>query len=515
MTIASPVNLRIAIIGAGPAGLVTARWLRARGMAPVIFEASDDLGGQWNPNGGHSATWPGMVTNTSRIMTAFSDMDHMPGTPTYPSREDMHAYLGRYADRFGLRHAIRFGARVDRLAAAPRGGWVIQSVRNGQAQAETFDRVVIATGRHQSGDIPAVPGLETFAGKLGVNHSSQYAGPDRLRDASVLVAGCSISALEIAVQLAGAGARVTVAYRRQRYVLPKLMAGVPTEHALFTRAAALADARLPMAEAGAALKAQVLKASGSPEQYGAFAPDPDIFAAGVTQCQGFLPAVAEGRIAVRPWIAGVRGREVRFADGREDRFDGIFFGTGFSLSLPWLDPEIARTIELGPQGMTLFADSFHPELAGLAFVGLYDLVGPYLPVLELQARYVAGCWGDEGAMPTRAEMQAGLIEARAARNGPPARPMNMVALGFARRAGVEPRTETRPELERALLFGPLSAVSFRLDGPDPLPDAARRTLGAASAFGAIRGGDFTAEEEALLGLLFRPEASAPRQLVEG
>ncbi len=469
MTHPSASRPSVAIIGAGPAGLVTARWLKARGFAPVLFEASRDLGGHWNPNGLHSATWPGMVTNTSRVMTAFSDLDHPPGTPTYPGREDMHRYLDRYSDRFGLRPAIRFGTRVELLAPAEAGGWEIRS------------------GRYLRGTIPQVPGLETFSGKFGTGHSGQFSGVARYRDASVLVAGCSISALEIATTLAQAGAQVTISYRRQRYVLPKLIAGVPAEHVLFTRAAALEGARGPAA-AAAGLKAQILQAAGTPEQYGALEADPDVFAAGITQCQGFLPAVAEGRIAVRPWIASVSGRSVRFADGREGDFDSLLFGTGFALSLPWLSPEIARTVELSAQGLTLFADSFHPDLDGLAFVGLYDLVGPYFPVLELQARYIAGCWDTPELMPAPAEMAEGLTAAQ------PARPMNMMALDFAQRAGVEPQIPRRPSLEQALLFGPLSPVSFRIDGPDPLPCAEEMTLAAARAFGAVHGPGYTPEQ---------------------
>ncbi|WP_417674378.1 flavin-containing monooxygenase [Pseudodonghicola sp.] len=507
MTKISPIRPSVAIIGAGPAGLVTARWLKALGFTPTLFEASSDLGGQWNPNGLFSATWPGMVTNTSRVMTAFSDLDHPAGTPTYPSREAMHAYLGRYSEMFGLRPDIRFGTRVEQLGRSPLGGWTIHSSRGGESQREAFDRVVVASGRHLEGCIPQIRGMETFSGKFGIAHTSQYPGAERYRDTSVLIAGCSVSALEIATHLAQSGTQATIAYRRQRYVLPKLIAGVPTEHVLFNRAGALAGERLTPVAAAAGLKAQVLKAAGAPDQYGAFAPDPDVFAAGVTQCQGFLPAVAEGRITVKPWIESIIGSEVRFCDGSKGRFDGILSGTGFKLSLPWLAPEIADAIDLDAQGMTLFADSFHPDLDGLAFVGLYDLVGPYLPVLELQARYVAGCWATPGAMPSAAEMAAGLAEARLARQGPPARPMNMVALGFARRAGVEPRLEQRPGLERALLFGPLSPVSFRLDGAGALPDAEDRTRKAAAAFGAITEPDYTAEEALLRAVITaQPEA---------
>ncbi|MTH36482.1 NAD(P)-binding protein [Paracoccus limosus] len=474
---------RVAIVGAGPAGLVAARWLRAQGFEITLYDAAEDIGGQWNPAGVHSATWPGMVTNTSRVMTAFSDLDHRPGTATYVRREDMHAYLDRYCTRFQLRQHMRLGTRVEHLARADRGGWELSLRHDGQSRIEHHDRVVIASGRHQLGSIPRVAGLGTFAGKFGVAHTSQFSGAALYRDASVLIAGCSISALEIATLLAQTGVQVTICYRRQRYVLPKLIAGVPTEHALFTRAAALAAAKSPAA-AASALRAQVIQAAGRPEQYGALPADPDIFAAGLTQCQGFLPAVAEGRIAVRPWIAQAQGRAVTFADGSTGEFDGILFGTGYELSLPWLAPEIAETVELTAQGMTLFADSFHPDLDGLAFLGLYDLVGPYLPVLELQARYIAGCWKHGGAQPTRAEMQAGIAAARRM-SGPLTRPMHVMALEFARRAGVEPDPARHPDLAHALLSGPLSPASFRLEGPDSLPDARERVLAAASAFGAV------------------------------
>jgi cation diffusion facilitator CzcD-associated flavoprotein CzcO len=47
---------QVAIVGAGPGGLAAAKWLKQYGFEPVIFEQSDDIGGQWNarasPSGG-------------------------------------------------------------------------------------------------------------------------------------------------------------------------------------------------------------------------------------------------------------------------------------------------------------------------------------------------------------------------------------------------------------------------------------------------------------------------------
>ncbi|MDI6838621.1 MAG: dimethylaniline monooxygenase, partial [Rhizobiaceae bacterium] len=124
------------------------------------------------------------------------------------------------------------------------------------------------------------------------------------------------------------------------------------------------------------------------------------------------------------------------------------------------------------------------------------------------ARWISYCFAGVAPMPSQAEMAEGVARARAMRAGPPAVPMHVAALGFARNAGVDPDLSARPDLERALLFGPLSAVSFRLDGADALPDAALRVQGAAAAFGAVTHPAFTAEEQAIRGLVRREALSS-------
>ena len=76
--------------------------------------------------------------------------------------------------------------------------------------------------------------------------------------------------------------------------------------------------------------------------------------------------------------------------------------------------------------------------------------------------------------------------------------MNVVSLQFARAAGVEPSLERWPHLAMPLLFGPLSPVSFRLEGRDALPDAPTRVAAEAAAFGCVApGGPTTAQCEQL------------------
>ncbi len=488
----------VAVIGAGPSGLASAAWLKKRGFAPTLFEAANRLGGQWNSASRASGVWRGMRTNTSRVLSAFSDLDHARDTPVYPSQADMLAYLERYAETQGITDAIRLSTNVERLARAAGGGFLLRSRCGGNAREQFFPRVVIASGRYNAPLIPDVDGLSGFSGAGGVIHSFHYNGAETFAGMDVLVAGCSISALEIASELAQMGARsVTVTYRRQRYILQKLSAGVPTEHVAFTRFAALAGSVLPLEALATGLKEFTLSTAGSPEQYGALTPDENILAAGLSLSQTFLPLVAEGRIRVRPWMESVRGCTISFADGAQQEFDAIVMGTGYGLSLPFLDAEIAEAIGLGAGGsLRLHHQTFHSDLDGLAFAGLFAQVGPYLPVLELQARWIAYAWSGTVPAPTVGEMRESMAWADAEAGGPSEFPMHALATLFATMAGVEPDLARWPELERALLFGPLSPASFRLQGPDALPDAPERTRMAAAAFGAIREARMTAEERA-------------------
>ena len=107
---------RVAIVGAGPAGLVTARFLKVQGFEATLFERRARVGGQWDRTAANSAIWPDMRANTSRIMTRFSDLDYPDGVPAFPQNEQVRAYLEAYAEAFDLLPAARFGTTHARTA---------------------------------------------------------------------------------------------------------------------------------------------------------------------------------------------------------------------------------------------------------------------------------------------------------------------------------------------------------------------------------------------------------------
>jgi dimethylaniline monooxygenase (N-oxide forming) len=482
----------VGIIGAGPAGLATARYLASEGFEPVLFEQGATIGGQWSGDRGRSGVWPSMRTNTSRILTAFSDLPQANAAQVYPSNPMIREYLCAYAERFSLTSRVQLRTPV--VALERRSGarpWLIRTPSGERA----FAHVIVATGAFQRWTLPDVRGLASFSGAGGVAHTYQYADADSFRGQRVLVAGGAISALEIASDLAMAGAaRVTVTVRRQRYVLPKLAAGRPSDHIVFTRYHALAEEAFSAERVDRMYTETVLRLAGRPEYYGAPATHDTVAQAGITLCQHFLPLVAEGRIDVRPWMTDIHGQLIRFSDGDTGEFDAILFGTGFELHLPFLAPDIRDTLGLDAKHLDLHLRTFHPALPGLAFAGLWDQAGPYFPPIELQARWIAYSWSGAVPAPSQDEMTAGVAASRARRGLPQKGRMNVVSLQFARAAGVEPSLARWPRLAMPLLFGPLSPVSFRLEGRDALPDAPARVADEAAAFGSVPPGSPTATQ---------------------
>ena len=128
---------RVAVIGAGAAGLASARWLVDAKLEPVVFERTNAVGGLWRPDTG--LAYPSLRTNTSKQTTAFSDLPFDDALPDHPYRDDVLAYLERYADLVGVRPRIRFGRAVAAVRATGDGeGWTVDG--------EAFDGVVVASG---------------------------------------------------------------------------------------------------------------------------------------------------------------------------------------------------------------------------------------------------------------------------------------------------------------------------------------------------------------------------------
>ena len=108
----------VIVIGAGWSGLMAAKYCLAEGLRTVVLEGRDEIGGVWaytadERYGGVTKT---THTTSSRCVTEISDFPMPDDYPSFPSHEQIRAYLEAYCTRFSLTGHIRFKQRVTRVA---------------------------------------------------------------------------------------------------------------------------------------------------------------------------------------------------------------------------------------------------------------------------------------------------------------------------------------------------------------------------------------------------------------
>lgn len=439
---------RVAVIGAGASGLVSAKWLAAAGLEPTVLERSDRLGGVWTYDeslpGGGSPSYRSLVTNVSRQKTHLSDHELPDGLADFPARADVLAWLESYARRFDLRRRIRFGSPVGTVERQ-EGGW--------RVDGEGFDAVVVASGLFSRPLVPAVQGLGSFRGR--VMHAATYRHPDELGDLDVIVAGSGSSGADIAVELAPTS-RVTLSVRDVASVVPKTVAGRPLDHLLTRR-----FERRPAAERRR-LRAEAVaveyRRRGLPHPERWPAPLATLVPGRVpTPSEQLAESVLTGRIGLRPGIASVDGEQVVFSDGTRTKADLLVFATGYALELPFLPPGLLPVRD-GAE-VDLYRRVWHPEVDGLACVGLCRVSGAVPPIAEIQARWVAQVLSGAAALPPAEERRREIAERRARHAAAGTEYMRAPFLGYLDE--VAELIGARPSDEAALLDSVVSATQYR------------------------------------------------------
>jgi dimethylaniline monooxygenase (N-oxide forming) / hypotaurine monooxygenase len=425
---------RVAVIGAGAAGLTSARWLIEAGLAPTVFERTGAVGGLWRPDTG--LAYRSLRTNTSKQKTAFSDLAFDAALPDHPYRDQVLAYLERYADVVGIRSHIRFGRAVRAVSPAP-SGWTVDS--------EAFDAVVVATGLFARELEPPLRDRERFGGTIV--HSRDYRDPTAFTGKDVVVVGAGSSGADIAVELAGVARSVSVAVRDVPTFTPRYHRGRPFDHRS-TRLAGMLPARIWRWRARRVLNAEYARRG---LRLGRLSRK-------TTPGSDLLDELSTGRITMRPALVGLDGTGAVFADGTRVDADAIVLATGYTHAFPFLQAGIPATFE---GALALYRLVFPPGVPSLAFVGMTRVSGPVFPVAELQARWVAAVFAGRASLPAadamRAEIETRIRRARAIGDDQMRVELLPYLDDIASRIGARPSVLRHPRL----LVSPVSARDYR------------------------------------------------------
>ncbi len=134
--------MNIAIIGAGPAGIISARNAIKAGHSVVLFEKNTRIGGIWNPWSG--GAYRNACMQNSRYTFHYTGFPHG-DIDEFPGVEQVFRYLSAVAGEDALRESTRLNTEVVSLRK-DAGHWVIRCASEGKDTEDIFDRVIIATG---------------------------------------------------------------------------------------------------------------------------------------------------------------------------------------------------------------------------------------------------------------------------------------------------------------------------------------------------------------------------------
>lgn len=390
--------MKVCVVGAGPSGLTALKALSWHGFSVDCFEQADRIGGLWALHArigdrglGKTSAYRSLHINTSRERTQFSDFPMPAHYPDYPAREQIYAYLEQYADHFALRRSIRLDTAVAHVAPDAAHGY---RVTLGTGERLHYDAVVVANGHHADPYWPEVSG--SFDGAM--IHARDYLDPDHplaLRGRSVLVVGFGNSAMDIAAELAYAGAAVTLSVRRGAHIIPKWVGSKPVDQS------SLLPRWMPR-RLRRSISQRLLELSvGDLQAYGLPKPDHALGQAHPTLSSEMPHLIRTRRVIPRPALVRVSGKAAYFTDGSHVTLDAIVMCTGYNVRFPFFDPDFVSAPE---NRLPLFLRVHKPGVPKLYFIGLCQTVGAIFPIAEAQADWVAAELRGEYQLPSPDEM---------------------------------------------------------------------------------------------------------------
>lgn len=216
-TQASPI-VSVLVIGAGMAGIGTAIRLKQQGIDDyLVLEKSAGPGETWREN-----TYPGCACDVPSRLYSYSFEPNPDWTRTFAAQPEILAYLERMVRKHALAARIRHGvemvaARWDEAAHH----WAVETTA-GLFLARVL---VCATGPIHVPSLPAIPGLDAFAGE--VFHSSRWRHDLPLAGKRVAVVGTGASAIQFVPKIQPEVAELHLFQRTPSWVLPKADRAIP------------------------------------------------------------------------------------------------------------------------------------------------------------------------------------------------------------------------------------------------------------------------------------------------
>ena len=203
-------KFKMAIIGAGMSGILTAIRLKQAGIPFVVFEKNDEVGGTWFEN-----SYPGCRVDVPNHFYCYSFAPNYSWSSHFSPRDELLDYFIAVADQYDIRQHIRFSSDVASAEYVDEGRWELTTA---DGATEEFNVVVSAVGQLNRPKLPDIAGLDDFNGTTF--HSAAWRSDVDLAGKKVVVIGAGASAFQLVPEVAERAEHLSVLQRSAPWLMP-------------------------------------------------------------------------------------------------------------------------------------------------------------------------------------------------------------------------------------------------------------------------------------------------------
>ena len=203
--------MRIAVIGAGMAGILAAIKLEEAGLTDfTVYEKGDQLGGTWREN-----TYPGLACDVPSHLYSYSFALTPDWSHRFSPGAEIRAYFERVARDHNVVSHVRFGDEVTSCTFAD-GRWQLTTT-NGHH--DEVDAVIAATGVLHHPRYPDIDGLNSFEGAMF--HSSRWDHTVGIDGVRVGIIGTGSTAVQMVSAIVRRVAKLSLFQRTAQWIMPQ------------------------------------------------------------------------------------------------------------------------------------------------------------------------------------------------------------------------------------------------------------------------------------------------------